>query len=264
MVQRNQKIVVANWKMNGSISMVEDFLEKYAKYKFSNCILCLPYPYIQHAKTLVDKKLLDIKIGAQNCHHCLNGAYTGDISAQMIKEIGSDYCIIGHSERLKYDSNTEIMNKFDVLADFDIKPILCLGEKIDLRYNFKDFIKKQIIELLPIDKIFQLKLSDFMIAYEPIWSIGTGIIPLVSEIKDRVNFIKEVIDELFFSFNEKTQNTDFIKITSDNIKILYGGSINNNNISEIVKISSVDGVLVGGISLKFNEFFEILDTCNKF
>jgi triosephosphate isomerase (TIM) len=254
-----KKTVIANWKMNGSIQMIDDFFNRLSVRTVrntdaisSNLIIALPSLYIQYGTDNSEKTL----IAAQNCHSANSGAYTGEISAQMLRDIDCSYCIIGHSERRDIESNEIIQKKFTQLMQNDITPILCVGEPISEKDNFENFIRKQLVESCinhqedNTNEINNNKdLREIMIAYEPIWSIGTGLIPSSDEIHNRINIIRKIALEE-------------IGLNENRVKFLYGGSVNNSNISEIVKISNLNGVLVGGASLKFDEFFEILNICD--
>jgi len=238
--------IAANWKMNLDKKSIKSFVEHLKIYKFSkNVQLCIfpPTIYIDFLSKLI--KNIPISIGGQNCHHQSFGAFTGEISAISLKEFGCDYVILGHSERRIY--NKETNENIKKCAQFGIKsslrPIICVGENLDQRKNGKaiDFIEKQITDCLPED------FNELTIAYEPIWSIGTGKIPLQSEIREMHKNIKEIV----FSKSKK------------NIKVLYGGSVNEQNIQEILSVNNVDGVLVGGASLKIKDFLAIYGSAVK-
>ena len=238
--------IAANWKMNLDKKSIKSFVEHLKIYKFSkNVQLCI-FPSTIHIDFLSElTENIPIAIGGQNCHHQSSGAFTGEISAISLKEFGCDYVILGHSERRIYNKETnDIIKK---CAQFAIKsnltPIICVGENLDQREKGKaiDFIEKQIADCLPED------FNDLTIAYEPIWSIGTGKIPLQSEIREMHKNIKEIV---------------FLK-SKKNVKVLYGGSVNEQNITEILSVNNVDGVLVGGASLKVKDFLAIYGSAVK-
>ena len=238
--------IAANWKMNLDKKSIKSFVEHLKIYKFSkNVQLCIfpPTIYIDFLSKLI--KNTPILIGGQNCHHQSFGAFTGEISAISLKEFGCDYVILGHSERRTYNKETnDIIKKSAQFAiKSNLRPIICVGENLDQREDGKaiEFIEKQIKECLPED------FNELTIAYEPIWSIGTGKIPLLSEIEEMHKNIKEIV---------------FSKLKK-NVKVLYGGSVNEKNIKEILFVNNVDGVLVGGASLKIKDFLAIYGSAVK-
>ena len=233
-------LIAANWKMNLDKKSIKSFITELQSYKFSDDIkVCIfpPIIYVNFLHELV--KNTPILIGGQNCHYQSTGAFTGEVSAISLREFGCEYVILGHSERRIHNKeiNENIKKCAETAIKAKLKPIICVGENIDIRDNgtAKKFIEKQIIESLPeeFDKL--------TIAYEPIWSIGTGKIPDVAEIRDMHKYIKEII-------HSKTKK---------NINVLYGGSVNQTNIKDILSVEYVDGVLVGGSSLKIKEFLAI-------
>ena len=233
---------VANFKMNKNRYETNSYLDKLTALNNSkpetNIIICPPY-------TSLDKSIDNISLGAQNINSNIDGAYTGEISAQMVSDFNVEYVILGHSERRIY--NKETNESIKKCAQFGIKsslsPIICVGENLDQRENGKaiDFIEKQITDCLPED------FNELIIAYEPIWSIGTGKIPRKSEIREMHKNIKEIV---------------FSKLKK-NVKVLYGGSVNEQNIQEILSVNNVDGVLVGGASLKIKDFLAIYGSAVK-
>ncbi len=238
--------IAANWKMNLDKKSIKSFVEHLQRYKFSkNVQLCIfpPTIYIDFLSGLSQN--IPISIGGQNCHHQPFGAFTGEVSAISLKEFGCDYVILGHSERRIYnkETNKSIKKSAQFGIDAKLKPIICVGENLDQRENGKalDFIEKQITDCLPE------KFNDLIIAYEPIWSIGTGKIPHKTEIREMHKKIKEII----FSKSKK------------NVKVLYGGSVTEQNIQEILSVNNVDGVLVGGASLKIKDFLAIYGSAVK-
>ncbi len=238
--------IAANWKMNLDKKLIKSFVEHLKIYKFSkNVQLCIfpPTIYIDFLSGLAEN--LPFSIGGQNCHHQSFGAFTGEISAISLKEFGCDYVILGHSERRIYNKETNdfIKKSAQFAIKSNLKPIICVGENLDQRENGKaiDFIEKQIIDCLPED------FKELTIAYEPIWSIGTGKIPHQSEIREMHKNIKEIV---------------FSKLKK-NVKVLYGGSVNEQNIKEILSVNNVDGVLVGGASLKIKDFLAIYGSAVK-
>ena len=233
-------LIAANWKMNLDKNSINSFINQLQSYKFSNNVkVCIfpPIIYINFLHELV--KNTQILIGGQNCHYNSSGAFTGEVSAVSLKECGCEYVILGHSERRMYnkETNENIKKRAEFALQTKLKPIICVGENIDIRGNgtAKNFIKKQIIESLPEE------FDELTIAYEPVWSIGTGKIPNKYEIIEMHNNIKEIV----YSKAKK------------NVNVLYGGSVNQANIKDILSAGNVDGVLVGGSSLKIKEFLAI-------
>ena len=185
-----------------------------------------------------------IKLGAQNVSKTINGAYTGEVAASQLKSYGVEYCIVGHSERREYqkENNNQIYEKIIRLFEEDITPILCIGEAKEEYDNneTKDVLREEIESA--ISNLTQLELKKLIIAYEPIWSIGTGVIPTVEEIDDILSYIKTLLP---------------------NCKILYGGSANENNIDLLNDCKYIDGYLLGGLSLKPENLQIFLDKINK-
>lgn len=237
-----EKIIVANFKMNLTYEENEEYLTA-IKGKITNnlnVIICPSFPYLYMFRNN------EFKLGAQNTFFLNKGSYTGEVSPLQLKTIGVEYVIVGHSERrLNFNENNEIINKkIKVILNENIKPIICVGETKEQKLLRKTMlvIKKQIEEAL--NGIDYDLLTDIIIAYEPIWSIGTGIIPTNAEISDAIKFIKEL---LINRYNVK------------NIKVLYGGSVNQDNIKEIMKLKGVDGALIASAAIDANNFLKLLD-----
>ena len=237
---------IANWKMYGkksSISALNNVikLSRISKYKKANIIYCPPYTLLE--QFVKKKKKTKIVVGAQNCHKDENyGAYTGSINAKMIKDTGSKFVIIGHSEnRQAGDTNFLINLKIKSAIKQKLNIIFCIGES--LRENKKkktniilsNQIKNGLKNIKNIDKI--------IFAYEPLWAIGTGIIPKSKDLENRIKVIRNFIKK-----NYKTKNP----------KILYGGSVNPDNIISLNKIPSINGFLVGGASKDSKKFIDII------
>ena len=238
--------IAANWKMNLDKQSILDFTKSLQKFKFSNKIdTCIfpPMTYIDYLNNLIYN--LPISIGGQNCHFKSSGAYTGEVSANFLKDTGCEYVLIGHSERrmLNNENNAEIKSRAEFALNSGLKVILCVGENLTDRQEDKafEFIEKQLNDCLP--NFFE----NLILAYEPIWSIGTGKIPSLFEIKEMHTHIKKIT----------------CKFANKKVKVLYGGSVNIENISDILKINNVDGVLVGGASLKAKDFLAIYSAAVK-
>ena len=242
----NNMFFIANWKMFGDFRSVNSIkkvikLSKNKKYKKAQIIYCPPY-------TLLDKfskvtKNSKIKIGAQNCHQSVkSGPFTGSINADLIKSTGAKYVIIGHSEnRILGETNRIINLKIKSAIKKKLKVIFCIGETLkEKKSNKTNFIlKSQITNGLKKIK----KNHNIIFAYEPVWSIGTGIVPKTQNLINQVAIIKKMINNLW-----KLKNP----------KIIYGGSVNPNNIVELKKISSINGFLIGGASQNSNNFIDII------
>jgi triosephosphate isomerase (TIM) len=245
-------LVIANWKCNPSNQKEAKKLFDYYKVQMKNClnidlIVCPPFPYIDQLK----EKFKNIYLGAQDCFY-KEGAFTGEVSASMIKSIGANYVIVGHSERRNIfnESNQEINSKIKSILDNKMIPILCVGETGKQREEGETFevVKNQIGEGL--DKIQKDKIKNIVLAYEPIWAIGTGKFAEAEKIQEIRIFIKKLI------------NNKYGAKTSEAVKIVYGGSVDSNNISLYLLESQMDGVLVGGASLKKDEFLKMLKKVN--
>lgn len=241
-----KKLIVANWKMNGELSKVNADLSYYAKLSETNkpnVVLALPYLYIVWAK----QRLLigsQIKIAAQDLSHYLNcGAYTGKINGSMLKDAGVDYVIIGHSERrtLMAENGQILIDKVRNAFESSLIPIFCVGEPLSVRDDgsYLQFIESQLSGLEEIENF-----KDIVVAYEPCWAIGTGKIASLAEISEVVDFINRYMQKRFA----------YVKIT-----VLYGGSVNSQNVGEILALANIGGVLVGGASLKVTDFTAICE-----
>ena len=237
---------VANWKMFGNSKSVNSIknvinLTKISKYKKAKIIYCPPYTILQN---FVKKtKNTKINVGAQDCHYEQDfGAFTGSINAKMIKELGVNYIILGHSEsRLSGDTNQKINLKIKSSLLEKLKIIFCFGETFLERKNKKTYqaINKQIKSALKNVKV----LKNIIFAYEPVWSIGTGKVLKTSELNDQIVNIKKYIVKNF-----KIKNP----------VILYGGSVNPKNIKSLTKIKSLSGFLIGGASQNSKKFIDII------
>jgi len=240
------KYFVANWKMFGDIKSVNSInrvikLSKSRKFKKAKIIYCPPYTLINNFVQKLKKTKIDV--GAQNCHQSdINGPFTGSINSKMIKNLGCSYVIIGHSEnRINGDDNALINKKIKVSLNNNLKILFCIGETLKEKKakKTKIILTSQIINGLK--KIKNIKKIIF--AYEPVWSIGTGIIPKQYELINNIVFIKKLLKKRF---------------KSKNPKVLYGGSVNPKNINELRQINQIDGFLIGGASQNSNKFIDII------
>ncbi len=244
-----RKIIAGNWKMNmlpnEAMSFINE-LEPYAKNAKCEIILCVPYTDLFYS--LLTAQNTNIKIGAQNMHWEEAGAYTGEIAPNMLKCINVEYVIIGHSERRQYFAETDetVNKKIKSALKHELNPILCVGETMKQRELGleEEVIKQQIIGAL--EGITKEQAEKIVIAYEPIWAIGTGKVATKNDANNMIKLIRKEIESLYD------------KEVANNVSILYGGSVNKNNAKELFETSDIDGALVGGASLKVDEFNEII------
>jgi triosephosphate isomerase len=250
-----RKIVAGNWKMNKSFTqglhLVDEILEASSNQKAE--VLTIFAPSFVHLSAVAEKTKShpDFAVAAQNCHHLSSGAYTGEVSAEMIASSGASYVIIGHSERRLYNAETNdlLIQKLNVALKNNLTPIFCIGESSEERNANKHL---EAIKLQMKESLFHLSPSDFsklVIAYEPVWAIGTGITATSHQAQGMHNFIRAEI------------NKKYGKEISENTSIIYGGSCNPQNAKELFACLDVDGGLIGGASLKAADFIAI---CNSF
>lgn len=245
-----KKVIAGNWKMNMLPNEAISFIEELApmvKDTENEVILCVPYTDLFYA--LLTAQNTNIKIGAQNMHFEENGAYTGEISGKMLKCINVEYVIIGHSERRQYFNETdEIVNK-KVKAAFQngLKPIVCVGETLKQREDGKteEIITKQT--KLALEGLTEEQVKNTIIAYEPIWAIGTGKTATKEDANNSIKAIRNKIAEIYG------------QTVADGVIIQYGGSVKSTNAKELFEMSDIDGGLVGGASLKADEFSKIVN-----
>lgn len=245
-------LIAGNWKMNlgyrDSEKLAKDIKSKLDEnyFKKTDVLICPTYVSLG----IVNKTIKDtgIKLGAQDLFYENDGAYTGEISSDMIKSVGCEYVIIGHSERRKYqhESNKVINMKIKKAIESDLKPILCIGESLEEREDeiYESVVKEMLRDGL--DDISAEDMSKIVIAYEPVWAIGTGLNATPKQANDIHNFIRKYIAEKY--------DADI----AENQIILYGGSVNGKNAKDILSAKDVDGALIGGASLKPDEFCDIV------
>lgn len=242
--------IAGNWKMfktkAEAITFAEEFRELYKDTDVQTAI-CAPFTNLEALKEAFAGT--EIKVGAQNVHFADEGAFTGEISVSMLEEIGVDFCIVGHSERRQYFGETDetVNKKLKKLFEGPIRPILCVGESLEERDADKafDVVGGQIkADLEGIDAADVKKL---VIAYEPIWAIGTGRTATPDQAEEMCAFIRKTLIEIY---GEEV---------SDEVIIQYGGSVKPANATEIMNMDEIDGALVGGASLKPEDFMEIID-----
>ena len=208
-----------------------------------------PFPYLKEVTDLL-RSVNGFTTGAQNCSSFQKGAYTGEVSAAMIHSVGANYVLVGHSERRIYfkENNQEILNKIKQALSENLRVVFCVGELIEERKSGKHFetVKGQLKEVL--QEIPQHQMQSIIVAYEPVWAIGTGETASPAQAQEMHLFIRQTISELFD------------KNTSDAVSILYGGSCNAQNAKELFSCTDVDGGLIGGASLNAGEFCKITES----
>ena len=253
-----KKIVAGNWKMNldykTGVGLFSEIVNMVNDEVMGNqqVIVCPPFIHLTAISQLA-KSSPKVSAGAQNCHQAQSGAFTGEISASMLQSIGIEYVIIGHSERRQYfmESNSSLAEKTDSALTNQLIPIFCIGETLDQRNENTHFevIKSQLEE-----GIFHLDEAAFrkvIIAYEPVWAIGTGLTATPEQAQEMHNFIRKEIANHFTS------------AVADDISILYGGSCNPKNAAELFAKPDIDGGLIGGASLKSRDFLDIIKSFPK-
>ena len=236
------KLIVANWKMNFHYKNAFNFCKKILSKKKlikNKFVICPPTTLILQ----LSSKFKEIAFGAQNCHYEKFGAYTGDISAAMLKNINCKYVIVGHSERRihHFENSIVLKKKIECVLNAGLIPIYCIGEDVNIKKNgkTKNHLLTQLSKTLP-----KKNKKKIVVAYEPIWAIGTGKTPTVNEIEDINLYIKKIIKKINSSYNKTN--------------ILYGGSVDKHNSSIFLDNNNIDGLLIGGSSLNFNTFSSIL------
>jgi len=244
------KIIAGNWKMNKiaaeAIAFARDLKVKTLNIRKTEIIVCPPFT----ALAIVQDILKDSRaeVGAQNVHFASSGAYTGEISAEMIESTGCRHVIIGHSERRQYfaETNQLVNQKLIHVLTTSLNPIVCIGETLEQRQNgqTENVIKTQLHESLDGLTIDQLK--RVVLAYEPVWAIGTGVTATPEQAEDVHRFIRELIRN---RFGQKT---------AESIQILYGGSVKPDNIRDLLSRTDIDGGLIGGASLNVASFVEMI------
>ena len=242
----NKLLFIANWKMFGDLKSLKSIksvtnLSNKNKYKNIKIIYCPPYTLLNNF--VIKTRNSNIDVGAQNCHHEINtGPYTGSISSTMIKKLGAKYVIIGHSEnRFDGETNNNINKKIHSAVSSNLNVIFCIGENLFQKRNkiTNNVLKKQIYSGLKKIK----KIDKIIFAYEPVWSIGTGKVLTNKELIKQIIIIKKIIKN---------------KFKNQKIKIIYGGSVNNQNINNLKQIKEINGFLIGGASQNSKKFIDII------
>lgn len=247
-------LIAGNWKMNGSSEMTTDLLSQLS----ADCIdapniewlVCPPFVYLSQARSMLQGT--SIKLGAQNACQFEVGAYTGEISADMLRDVGCEYVIVGHSERrhIYGESNELVAKRFAMALQSGLSAILCVGETLEQREagETESVIKTQLADALAaIDEIL---LQRAVIAYEPVWAIGTG----ETATPEQAQIVHEQI---------RNQLRNFAEDVADSVRILYGGSVKPDNAAQLFAMNDIDGALIGGASLKAEQFCAIGQICNS-
>lgn len=247
-----RKIVAGNWKMNKTLSQGLQLVDEILSSSTNASVLKIIAPPFIHLSAVAEKlkSKEDFAVAAQDCHHLTSGAYTGEVSAEMIASTGATYVIIGHSERRLYSGETNelLIQKLNCALSANLIPIFCIGESIEER-NANTHLEKIRAQLK--DALFQLSPNDFgkvIIAYEPVWAIGTGLTATSYQAQGVHDFIRTEI------------NKKYGKGISENTTILYGGSCNAQNAKELFACVDIDGGLIGGASLKASDFTAITNS----
>ncbi|MCI9226418.1 MAG: triose-phosphate isomerase [Dorea sp.] len=249
--ERKEYIVAANWKMNMSAKEIRRFIGEIKEEKIPNylkTVIFPPYPYLPIFQEML--RYDRIIYGAQDVAKEEQGAYTGEVSAAMLADCGCSYTLVGHSERRGYYAEAPgiVAKKAAAALRYHIKPVICIGETLEDRQNnrYRDVLK---IQLDAVRQEIGDVLSECVIAYEPVWAIGTGVIPELVQIEETHHFIHELL-------------VSYTGISERASKILYGGSVNEKNVKDIAAVHFVDGFLIGGASLKAGSFINILRLLN--
>ncbi len=244
-----KKLIAANWKMNMSMVEARNFVMNVLQSAKdhpnisdkSEFLICAPFVYLSALSPLSEKGVLSF--GAQDCSQHEQGAYTGEISAKMLKDVGCSHVIVGHSERRDYhnEDNVLVNEKAKVVIDNGLTAIVCIGESLREREaNLqKEVVKRQLLESVPKNA----SADNTVIAYEPIWAIGTGKTPSLEDAKQMHDFIRELLKKYYES--------------GENMHILYGGSMNPTNAEELLSIENIDGGLIGGAALKTDDYLAV-------
>ena len=250
MSTKRKSLIAGNWKMyktpGESVEFVKSLIENTKEYNDRDILVCPPFTSLPVVSEILLKNS-SIKMGAQNVYFEDEGAFTGEISPVMLKDIGVEYVICGHSERRKiFGETNEIVNKkMKILLEYQMIPILCVGEKIEERKSGRTFdvIRTQVENCLAgLEGQHQV-----VIAYEPVWAIGTGLTATPEQAEEVHLFIRKMIEDLYGQETEKA------------IRILYGGSVKPDNIDLLMRQKDIDGVLVGGASLSIESFVRIIE-----
>jgi len=247
-----KQVAAANWKMNLTFQqgekLLDDVLNDNIRLKEHQlAVFAVPFPYLLMARSEVEEQR-NYYVAAQNCSHRKNGAFTGEVSTEMLHSLAVPYCIVGHSERREYfaETNAMLADKVNLCIENFITPIFCCGEPLAIR---EAGTQNQFVETQLRESLFHLsaeKIRDIVIAYEPIWAIGTGKTASTAQAQEMHAHLRSILAN------------QYGKDIADNIPILYGGSVKANNAKELFNCPDVDGGLVGGASLVADDFIQII------
>jgi triosephosphate isomerase len=252
-----KKIIAGNWKMNKTQAeariLVEDLLREIGRFDDVEIVLCPPFTALAAVSELLSD-VSNVRLGAQNMHEAASGAYTGEISAGMLRELYVRYVIIGHSERRQYfhETNAIVNRKTKAALAAELRPIVCVGETLPERESdkWKKVLETQLVE--GFAGLGDKELADIVIAYEPVWAIGTGKTASPAQAEEAHQFIRKVIADKFSA------------AASERIRIQYGGSVKAENAKELLSKPDIDGALVGGASLDARGFTAIVkNACSE-
>ncbi|MBJ2198194.1 MULTISPECIES: triose-phosphate isomerase [Bacteroidales] len=248
-----KNVVAGNWKMNTTLEEgveLANQINSLLKGKTVNCdvVVCVPFTHLTSVNAVLESEL--VKLGAENCSEHEKGAYTGEVSAAMVKSTGATHVILGHSERRQYfgENNEQLLAKTKLALANGLTPIFCVGEVLEERENgtYNDVVKCQV------EALFDLSAEDFgkiIIAYEPVWAIGTGKTATAEQAQDMHAHIRKVIEDKYG------------KEVAEDTSILYGGSCKPGNAPELFAKPDVDGGLIGGAALEAESFLGIIEAC---
>lgn len=248
-----KNVVAGNWKMNTTLEEgveLANQINSLLKGKTVNCdvVVCVPFTHLTSVNAVLESEL--VKLGAENCSEHEKGAYTGEVSAAMVKSTGATHVILGHSERRQYfgENNEQLLAKTKLALANGLTPIFCVGEVLEERENgtYNDVVKCQV------EALFDLSADDFgkiIIAYEPVWAIGTGKTATAEQAQDMHAHIRKVIEDKYG------------KEVAEDTSILYGGSCKPGNAPELFAKPDVDGGLIGGAALEAESFLGIIEAC---
>ena len=242
-----KKIIIGNWKMNGSLLSIKSLCESLNQVAKTDChaemVVCVPHVYLPY----VQSNIKGIGLGVQNVSQYNDGAYTGEISANMLKDFNCQYVIVGHSERraLFVENNEMVAKKTKKVVEAGLIAVVCVGETLQERTSgtLKKVLKEQLQSVL--NELSSHELRKIIIAYEPVWAIGTGLAATASQVQEVHAYLRQVV-------------TNFHEQLAKNIKIIYGGSLKPSNANEILSLADVDGGLIGGASLVGEDFGKII------
>ena len=252
MTQENRRpLIVANWKMNKNQNEAEEFIKAFkpqvASASDRDAVLCPPFTALLASRQLIEGS--NVQLGGQNMSENKSGAFTGEIAADMLASVGCRFVILGHSERREYQKESDVLVNKKIVAALaeNLTPIVCVGEKLEQREAGKtmDVVSTQVKGAL--DALPSAEVQKLVIAYEPVWAIGTGKTATSAQAQEVHAAIRDIIKDLYGS------------ATSLGVRILYGGSVKPDNMSELMACEDIDGGLVGGASLKADSFAQIVN-----